>query len=118
MSKQEKLLKIIIIELEDVIEDLNALAETYKTRLEAGEITDYVYKENTSLLRNEQACVKEYLKALQKIDVSVYEDEKQAALGLKQVFINLLREHCYAKAVENIVEIKIDKSLDFISSPP
>ncbi|MBN1524532.1 MAG: hypothetical protein JW904_08620 [Spirochaetales bacterium] len=118
MGKKETLLKIVVIELEDVIEDLNALIDSYSKRNKAGEVTDYVYKENIALLTNEQNCIREFHRELKTVDVSAYADEKETALKLKQIFLDLLCEHCYAPAVESIVKRKIEKALDFIISPP
>jgi hypothetical protein len=47
-----KFMKIIFIEIEDLIEDLKHLIAEHETRKAHNEITEYVCRENVALLEN------------------------------------------------------------------
>lgn len=114
-ESKQKFLKILRIELEDLIEAVEALVERHRERLKAGEITDYVFNENSALLICEKKALENFLTELGRIDWACYNSVGELAAAVNMSFENFLKEHEYFPALKEFVQKKIKKVLDYCS---
>jgi hypothetical protein len=115
-EKKQKFIRILTTEIEDLIDDIEHLMVVYKNRCEKGEITNYVYLENNALLKNEISCLKNFIKFLSKLELDKIETIEELYLFIGKEFKQQLEEHCYAHSIENFVERKLQKVINYIKS--
>ncbi|RPJ06013.1 MAG: hypothetical protein EHM28_10940 [Spirochaetaceae bacterium] len=114
MDKRAKLLKLLTIELEDLVEDVEQLLSAHEKRLASGEITNYVYQENAAVLKNEISCINEFMKEIPGFDLSRVADEMELAEWIKETFQQVQEEHCFSHAAEAIFMRKLGKALGYV----
>ena len=112
-DKKTHYLKVLNIELQDLLEDIDLRAVTQKTRLEQGGITEYVYRENIALLTSERRALERFLEELGRFDPSPYIDVKELEGEIEKKFILFLEEHEFPHAIEGFVTRKMKKVLQF-----
>lgn len=115
-DKFKKFIKILKIELEESEQDLRFLEDLHKQREEAGEITQYVFRENMNLLKNEISSVGEILSSVDDMieDRDAYDSFTELVDGLKRKIQTKVDRSNNAQAVYEIVSRKIDKVLRYI----
>jgi len=114
-ESRQKFLKILRIELEDLIDAVEALVDRHRKRLEAGEITDYVFNENSALLTCEKKALQHFLTELGRIDWAISKTLEELAAVVNKSFEDFLKEHEYFPALKEFVQKKIKKVLDYCS---
>lgn len=108
-----KFFKICVIEIEDLIDDVTHLIDSHRRRMEKGEITDYVFRENVALLSAEKIALGHFLKVLGEFDTAEYGDINALASGIEKRFTRFLQEQGYSQALELIMAKKIRKARDY-----
>ena len=104
-----KYLGILKIEIEDLIKDIELLIEVHKKKYDNQEITQYVYRENIAVLKNEVSCLKNFIECIDSIDAEKYQSLQELVDQVEVQFKTQLHEHSYAQAVESFVKRKLKK---------
>ena len=97
-------------ELEILEEDVIAMVDDHHRRKQAGEITNYVYMENTAVLGSMLASVRGLLGYLHTVDGTMYSGVHELASVLDRSFRERTRERgfptaCYAIARRTLDEV-------------
>lgn len=96
-------------ELLDLVEDLHALEDIYKTRYQRSEITNYVYLENESVLQQEIDGLHEIRKRLASNPIEAEQNLAEAVHALKILTTSIIREDGYPEGLIPLLERKLDK---------
>lgn len=104
-----KYLGILQVEIEDLKDDLNLFLGVLQDRHERRVITDYVFAENSAILRNEILGLDECIRAI--AGCVDFEDESidNVREMLKQEIGGRLDQHGYVPAVKQLLIRKLDK---------
>lgn len=113
----KKLINILKIELEDLIEDIVFLGGLYEEREKKKEITHYVLLENSGLLKQEASGIKELVDSLNEIktedctdlmkfseNIDFHLKEKCKSFGYPDV-VYLLAKRRLQKVIKYIAEV-------------
>ena len=111
-----KFIRILTLELDDLTEDIEQLMALDKSRCEKGEISNYVYLENTSLLKNEISCLSSLGKFVASVDPEGFETVSALLDHITGGFRTLRKEGCYSPAIESMVLRKLQKVFTFVES--
>ena len=109
-----KFLKILHVELEDLEEDLDLFVEVMESRRKAGEITDYVYRENLAVIRNEVLGLKECIRGCDELDQVAGTSVEEVAAAIKRRLRERLAEHGYLPALYALLDRRIDKIASYL----
>ena len=112
-QKIERYLKILKIELEDLVDDIKDAEEILKTRLEERKITDYVYLENLSFFNAELAGVKKLEKEIDKLQG--FESLDDLSKYLNDFIKKRVKEADLPDAVYILIKRKLDKIQKYTS---
>ena len=107
-----KFFKVLSIEFEDLEDSVDTLIASMNQRNQDHEITDYVLKENNSLLKRELADVLLIHKAIMKLSPEDYqsvEEANTAVLDLIYSFTGM------PKLVHTFMEKRVQKVIRFIN---
>ncbi len=119
---KRKYLQLLVIELEDLAEDLEILREQNSQKRNKGEITNYVYMENSSLVQHEIACVKDFITYCKAAEMEHPASVTSlASIGdLAEHFFQRLKERArqsdYPEAVLRLVGKKLKKIAVYLES--
>jgi hypothetical protein len=115
-EKKLKYIRILNTELDDLAEDIGQLMGIYRERCERGEVTKYVYLENNALFENEISCLKNFAQFTLHIELDRFETLEELCAFVEKQFKRQLKEGCYTHAIENVVERKLQKVLNYVKS--
>ncbi len=107
-------LKIFKAELEDLLEDLKAVEERYKTRFSSAEITNYVLLENEALLSREEESIRRLLASIDGLNPSQYKSIKEIVEELDAIVREFITDKEYPAAVHRLLRRKMDKVLSYV----
>lgn len=116
-KKIEKMLEMLIFELEDLLEDIRTIEHLQDTREKNREISNYVYLANTSLLKKEISSIQWLIAQLSGDqcedvdDVSMFKEKVNNYLDHHQSDDNM------PGAVRNLVNSKLEKIIKYFSDP-
>ena len=113
-ERVSKFLRILKIELEDLEEDINTLAELTEERRRQHAISEYVSLENISLLKQEFAGLKEVVDTLGRVERIGDESFDDFIQRLKKQIREVIIASAYPNAVYIFVDRKIDKVVDYL----
>jgi hypothetical protein len=111
-----KLLKVLRAELEDLLDDIDLVERRIAQRFAKDEIMDYVYWENTGLVKMESESIKRLLFFIDKIDLSSYKDCNGLTIDLEKQVREIVREHEDPEAVLRFFLRKLKKVHAYIDS--
>lgn len=114
-DKKDYFLKMLKVELEELENEVIDLDHLYKERLSRHEITNYVFKENHVVLRNEIECSKRLHKELDSFEVNRADESLEQMEERLVVFIlSFIREKQYLEGMGPIFLKKIEKIKKFV----
>ncbi len=113
-EKMRKFLKVLSVELEDLKEDLKYLQEQYGQRKDTGEITDYVFLENVSMIEREHAGISAAEGILSALSIEQFSDVDALANGLMNTLDEKLTAQDTPPAVLDFLKRKIIKVKRFV----
>lgn len=109
-------LRLLKVELLDLLEDIDLVKDRIEARFSSDEITSYVKMENEAILTKESGAIDKILAIVDEIDPSIYKsiaDFETAAMGLFRKRLEPLEE---PEAVFKLLERKMAKIRAFIES--
>ncbi len=113
-EKLKKYLKILTIEFEEAIEYLGYLLEAHRFRQGQGEITNYVYLENVTVLTNEVSGIKNFLKIVKSLKADDFQDLESLILYLEKQAVESIKHFDYPEAVHIMCQRKLQKVKRFV----
>ena len=115
-EKIEKYTQILKIELEDLEKDLLMMAEIYHQRELKGEITDYVFLENLSLLQSEIAGLDNIIESLEDFDPADFTTIEGFAAFIADEFRKKTEDAGFPESVFALVDRKLNKVSRYLLS--
>lgn len=115
-NKMKKFLQVFKAELEELEDDLAFFGELYKKREESGEITPYVYLENTNLIKNEISGIQEIVRSVDDLVSTQYTDFEEMVEDLDSKIKKRIKESDYAAATYEFIKRKLQKVHKYIMS--
>jgi hypothetical protein len=115
-DKRNLFAKIVLAEIEDLIEDIHRVESLCKSRFEGLEIGDYVFKENTALLVKEEDSLAETFAWFGGLDPQSYPDVDAIKGSLDAFVRDRVDTREYPEAVRVFLDRKIAKALKYIDS--
>ena len=115
-QKLEKYLKVLRIELEDIETDLEMMAEVYNQREKRGEITDYVFLENVSVLKSEISSIDSIISRIEDEHSEEFQDLGAFVEHLDSIFRERTEHASYPQGVYDLVKRKLTKVQRYIES--
>lgn len=116
IHQREAFIKILMIELEDLEEDIELLIQECDERHCKNEISEYVFLENLATLKNEMFGVESFLADIMKIDPLSYKNVNDLVEELKEKLKKRIKEKGLAKSVEILINRKMLKVLNYVNS--
>ena len=111
-----KFLKILKAELEELLEDIDLIEHRAAERFAKMEISEYVYKENDSILLLEAQAIRELISAIDGLNVSEYNTLDDFVGRLDALAKDLVKEHEDPEAVYRFFRRKLAKVRHYIDS--
>jgi len=102
-------MKILKVELEDLLEDIGMVERRAAERLGREEITEYVFKENDNLFRLEAESVRGIINSIDGIDVARYKNANDLAEDLDTRIRELVKDREDPEAVYRFFVRKLNK---------
>jgi hypothetical protein len=118
MGRGKLFITLFRAELEDAVEGLEQLSQTMEKRLHAGEITNYVFNENTALLANEISSIKNLIPLLDTVDYDSFENCEalvKSTGNMLQMKAELMDD---PHAVVEIIIRKLKKVMAYLEGQP
>lgn len=110
-----KFLKLLLVELEDLGEDLAFFTEMMERRHRSGQITDYVYQENLAVLRNEVMGLADCLRGCADLELMGGKSVAEISAGVKARLHERLKERGYVPALFALLDRRIDRIAAYLS---
>ncbi len=115
-EKKSKLIRILIMEIEDLAEDLVHLMSVYRGRRDKGEISTYVFKENSAILASEITCLRDFARRVAAMDLEGFTTLDELCARVNADFQAQRRECGSTPALEGVFERKLQKVLLFVTT--
>jgi hypothetical protein len=113
---KRKYLKLFKVELEDLSEDLQIMLDLNSDKKNRGEITNYVYMENVSLLQREITCLKDLMTYCDTVEVGQPNNLEELTDIYCRCLQERARESDYPKAVTHLVLRKMKKIAGYLAT--
>ncbi|MEW5817060.1 MAG: hypothetical protein AB1798_16900, partial [Spirochaetota bacterium] len=113
--KLKKYLKVLKIEMEDLVEDLNTLKNLYNRRKNKGEITHYVFLENFGLLTEEISGINGLLSFLETVQTDKYTTLDEMIADIDRIFRERTKHYGFPEAVYVLIHRKMKKVTNYVS---
>jgi hypothetical protein len=101
-------------ELEDSLEDIKYLRDASENRYRDGEITSYVYNENSAFLQQEAARLKNLISLIDSFNSDDYPAVPDLARGMDDFLKRKIEEFDDPRAVYGIITRKLKKVLAYV----
>jgi hypothetical protein len=111
-----KFMKILKVELEDLLEDVDIAEHRIRERFTRREVSDYVFWQNDALFRGEVECLRLLLDRLQSFDCACYADLDALVKAIDAHVQDLVRDHERPEAVCRFVSRKMQKVRSYLES--
>lgn len=113
-SLGRKFLKLLLVEIEDLKEDLDLFVLVAERRRREHQITDYVYNENLSILHNELLGIKECVHECEELFLREGAGVEEIRAEVKERLRNRLQSRGYVAALYRLLEARVDRIADYL----
>ena len=114
LNKTDAFIRILLIELEDLKEDIKLLIEKYKRDHENEKISNYVFQENVALMHNEIFGVDGLYEQVQKMSSDTFIDIDEIVTAVDEKLEMLCKKKGHVRSICVLVRRKIDKIRRYI----
>lgn len=111
---RRKYVRILRIELEDLQEDVQVLRQHCLDQKRHDGISNYVFRENMSLMRSEILAIESLTKVLDDLDPDAYADVDQLMGDLQRRFRESLEHHGMVKMLGSLLQRKFTKVARYV----
>lgn len=115
-EKKSKLISILCTEIQDLSEDIGQLISMYGARRDNGEITNYVFLENSAVLNSEISCLKNFAQLVTGMNLDAFGTLEDLCSYISKEFRTQRRGCGYTPAIEDVFERKLQKVLTYVKS--
>lgn len=116
MSDTNHFLKLLKVEIDDLIEDIRRRIKLYDLRFVRDEITHYVHDENLALLNREIDAFSNFIDVVDGIDAAIYKDVDEVEAALLEKSKSLVSRMEDPEAIHIQLQRKMRKVRMFLSS--
>ncbi len=106
---KRKYIKMLELEFDDLREDIETLIEEERIRVETGKISNYVFMENFSTMKNEIAGINSFIHEIEELDVSAIGSISDMLEEIKRIFVKNFRRYGFTKTSTDILLRKVEK---------
>lgn len=103
------LVNILQIELREVENDLKGLEKLYFDRHNSSEITNYVYLENTAVLKSEMDCIHQIGVLLDNFQIDENQSPQQMLKLMDDYIKKIVNDRQFSEAIYNFTKRKMEK---------
>ncbi|HEX2957091.1 MAG TPA: hypothetical protein VHO70_09665 [Chitinispirillaceae bacterium] len=114
IQKNKTFLKMFILELEDLHQDIKLLIERYKDAREHESITNYVFMENIALMKNELFGIDSFHSEVKNLKPDNFSDIDELIAYCRQLLTKRCQEKGIAPSAIVLAERKMKKILTYI----
>lgn len=114
IQKNQAFLKMFVLELDDLHQDIELLIERYKDAREHESITNYVFMENVALMKNELFGIDSFLSEVQSLNPDNFKDIHELIDHCRELLISRSHEKGIAPSAIVLAERKMQKILLYI----
>lgn len=115
-DKTGLLLKIFRAELEDLEEDLGSWLESLEDRHRQHQVSEYVYRENTAVLKQEIRSLDQLALSLAEVPAGRFSSPKDLADELRRLIAAEVKSFQFPEAVQRFAERKLVKVLRYLTA--
>ena len=112
--RNAKFFRILLIELEDLMQDFREAVARYAARNLEGEVTNYVMRENAALLENEIAGVDHVCRVLREMEAGEDESFDDLVERVRADCRRSIAESHFPDALFGMIDRKISKVENYI----
>ena len=114
-DKNLTFLKILKIEIDDLKQSVQELIEEYRKQYEAGDISHYVFQENSAILQNKLLGLEDFDKDLVQVAEKKFEKTDELVFELKSRLDRVIKDRCIVRSLRNCVYPLIDKVYRYVA---
>lgn len=111
-----KFLDILRIELDDAIEDFDALIGLYRNKYDEGRLTDYVLQQNVGFVETEKQALRDVRSALSTVDICDEDELGVFRTAIEAQVEQIIREHDLPAPARDYILRKIDKVFRYVGA--
>ena len=115
-DQRRKLVKLLRLEIEEILDTLADAESLSAVRREREEITEYVFKENGALYHLEEESLRRLLGSVDAFDFSLYTDVAETSRALERMVREHVKDREEPEAVHRFVAAKIAKALNYVNA--
>jgi len=115
-DSRKKLVRFLVAEIEELIDDAEFETRHCDDRLAKREISDYVCKENEGFFHLEADSLRRLLSAIDHLDISLYTSLSEVVTALDLLARKHVSERAEPEAVYMFVSKKLKKVVEYIES--
>lgn len=112
--KKKRFVQILKVELEDLHDDIEALAEHCTELRKAHELTEIGYWGNLGVLKNELRGVGVFAQILDNADTEQFDTVEALAADLEEKLLAEIKKYGMVPAIDVLIRRKIDKVISFV----
>lgn len=113
-DKKRTFIKVLIIELQNLHEDIETLIKEVEEKKTKGLISNYVFLENTSLFENEIFSIDRISKDLESFDTTAYADVDELYESLSKKYKSEIKNAGFAIACYEIINNRLKKIRQYL----
>lgn len=113
-DKNRTFLKILKIEIDDLKLNVQDLIEGYRKQYEAGDISHYVFQENSAILQNKLLGLEDFDRDLAHAAEKKYDNTDELVFELKSRLDRIIKDRCIVRSLRNCVYPLIDKVYRYV----
>lgn len=114
IKQKQAFVKILLIELDDLDQDIELLIKEYELKHDKAEISEYVFHENLALMQREFFGVKGFRHTLRNIDPAAFATLEDLHQAVDKLLQEAIREKGLPNSILLLVRRKMDKVLRYI----
>jgi hypothetical protein len=110
-----KFLNILKVELDDALQDFDALIELYHQKHAEGRLTDYVLQQNVGFVQTEKQGLRDVRRALDRVELCDGDELEDARETLEQLITETVRHHDLPAPARDYMLRKMEKVFRYVS---
>lgn len=110
----KKFLNILRVELDDALEDFDALIGLYRKKHADGHLTDYVLQQNVGFVETEKQALRDVRQALDVVELCESEELDHLRSRLEELVDETIKDHDLPAPAEDYMLRKIEKVFRYV----
>ncbi|MFW6223343.1 MAG: hypothetical protein ACOC4A_00485 [Spirochaetota bacterium] len=111
-----KFLEILKLELDDALEDFDAIIGLYRQKRAEGHLTDYVLQQNVAFVETEKQALRDCRRALDEQDLCENAALEDLRAEIEKEIDAIIHDHDLPKPAREYIRRKIDKVFRYVGT--